>query len=267
VAEENDQIHVYDFARKTMTRATFEGASRYPAWSRDGRELFYLAFRDGLSTIMRRPVDGSGGEAPMLDSEELERFGTGSLMPYDVSPDGRYLLVGAWGDFETGADVWLLTLDGSDAPQPLIRTPANEIIPSFSPDGNFMMYHSNKAGPYGIYVRPFPDVDGREWTISARGGYDARWSPGKNEILYRVGARRLMSVPFELEPEFRPGTERSVMTMDAHDAAGFSFDLSVDGERILVNRPAMSYTDERPVVLVSNWFVELEKLAGKGGGR
>jgi WD40 repeat protein len=267
VAAENDQIHVYDFARETLTRVTFEGTSRYPAWSHDGRELFYLAFRDGTSTIMRRPVDGSGGEVPMLTPEVLERFGTGSIMPYDVSPDGRHLLVGTWGDFETGADVWLLTLDGSEDPQPFIRTAANEIIPSFSPDGTFMMYHSNKAGPYGIYVRPFPDEDGREWTISARAGYDARWSPSRNEILYRVGSRQLMSVPYELEPEFRPGAERLVLAMDAHDSAGCSFDLSADGERILVNRPAMSYTDDRPVVLVSDWFLELEELAGTGGGR
>ncbi len=56
------------------------------------------------------------------------------------------------------------------------------------------------------------------------------------------------------------------MAIDAHDSAGFSFDLSRDGNRILVNRPAMSYTDERPVVLVSDWFVELEELTGKGGG-
>ncbi len=267
VAEESDQIHVYDFARETLTRVTFEGTSRYPAWSHDGRELFYQAFRDGTATIMRRPVDGSGGEVPLLTSDGLERVGNISLMPYDASPDGRHLLVGTWGDFETGADVWLITLDGSDPPQPLIRTPANEIIPSFSPDGRFMIYHSNKAGHYAIYVRPFPDVAGREWTISARGGYDARWSPSRNEILYRVGGRRLMSVPFETEPEFQPGTERLLMTLDAHDAAGFSFDLSRDGDRILVNRPSMSYTDERPVVLVSDWFVELEELAGRGGTR
>jgi Tol biopolymer transport system component len=184
-----------------------------------------------------------------------------------VSPDGRHLLVGAWGDFETGADVWLIALDGSAPPKPLIRTPANEIIPSFSPCGNFMLYHSNKAGRYGIYVRPFPDVDRREWTISARGGYDARWSPGRSEILYRVGARQLMSVPYELTPEFRPGTERLVVAMDAHDSHGYSFDVSADGSQILVNRPAMSWTDPRPLLLVSDWFVELEKLAGRGGGR
>jgi serine/threonine-protein kinase len=267
VAAENDQIHVYDFARETLTRVTFEGTSRYPAWSHDGRELFYQAFRDGAATVMRRPVDGSGGETPLLSADDLTRIGAVSIMPFDVSPDGRHLLVGTWGDLETGGDVWLITLNGSNEPRPVIRTSASEIIPSFSPDGNFMLYHSNKAGEYGLYVRPFPDVDQREWIISARGGYDARWSPEGEKILYRVGARQLMSVPYELEPEFRPATERLVVTMDAHDSAGFSFDLSADGERVLVNRPAMSYTDERPVVLVSNWFIELEELAGKGGGR
>jgi serine/threonine-protein kinase len=265
VAEEHAQIHVYEFARETLTRSTFEGESSYPAWSRDGREVFYQAIRDGRATIMRRPVDGSGAEAPLLSAEDLRTIGTGSPIPYDVSPDGRHLLVGTWGDFETGSDVWLIALDKSSLPRPLVRTPANEIIPSFSPDGNFMLYHSNKAGNYGIYVRPFPDVDRREWTIPARGGYDARWSRGRNEILYRVGARQLMSVPYELTPEFRPGAERLVVAMDAHDSGGYSFDVSADGSQILVNRPAMSWTDLRPVVLVSDWFVELEKLAGRGG--
>jgi Tol biopolymer transport system component len=71
VAEEHDQIHVYDFARETLTRSTFEGASRYPAWSRDGRELFYQAIRDGRATIMRRSVDGSSAEVPLLGAEDL----------------------------------------------------------------------------------------------------------------------------------------------------------------------------------------------------
>ena len=266
IAEAQDQIHVYNFARKTLTRLTYEGPSRYPAWSLDGREVLYHASRNGAATIMRRPVDGSGGEVSLLTADDLQRIGAVSTMPYDVSPDGRYLLMATWGDFETGADIWLVTLDGSDELRPLFRSPASEIIPSFSPDGNYIIYHSNKAGEYGIYVRPFPDVDEREWTISTRAGYDGRWSPGGNEILYRVGARKLMSVPYELEPEFRPGPERLVVATDSHDSAGFSFDLSADGKRILANKPAMSWTDEQPVVLVSDWFVELERLAGKGGG-
>ena len=64
-----------------------------------------------------------------------------------------------------GADVWLLALDGESEPRPLTQTSDNEIIPMFSPTGDYILYHSNKAGPYGLYVRPFPDLDRREWTI------------------------------------------------------------------------------------------------------
>ena len=145
-----------------------------------------------------------------------------------------------------------------------MRTEANEIVPSFSPAGDFMIFHSIKAGECGIHVRPFPEIDQREWTISARGGYDARWSPGLNEILYRAGARRVMSVPFEPEPEFRPGPEQPVAKIDAHESAGYSLDLLAGGDRILVDRPTLSYTDEQPVVLVSDRVVELEALAGPG---
>ena len=142
---------------------------------------------------------------------------------------------------------------------PLLQTPHNEIIPMFSPDGDYFLYSSNKAGPYGIYVRPFPAGERREWTISAKGGYDGRWSPAGDEIFYRAGAMKFMSVPYTLEPEFSPGSERLVFEIDAHDSSGFSFDLSEDGRRVLVNQPAMSMLDDRPVILVTDWFTELEK--------
>ncbi len=260
VSGAEDQIHVYDFRRETLTRLTYDGPSRYPTWSQDGQEVIYHAFRDGGSTLMRRRVDGSGEEEPLLTDEQRQLIDAIYLDPYTVSPDGRHLLVTSWGNLETGADLWLLALDGQSDPKPLLRTPQNEIIPMFSPDGEYVAYLSNKAGFYGIYVRPFPDVESREWTISARGGYDARWSPAGDEILYRVGDMKLMSVPFTLDPEFTPGNERLVLEVDAHDSAGYSFDLSSDGSRILVNKPSMSHLDERPVVLVTNWFTELERL-------
>jgi serine/threonine-protein kinase len=38
-----DQIWVYDLRRDSFTRLTFEGASFYPAWSHDGREVFFAS--------------------------------------------------------------------------------------------------------------------------------------------------------------------------------------------------------------------------------
>jgi len=256
VAGAQDQIHVYDFARQTLERLTFEGPSTYPTWTHDGQAVVYQAFRDGVATIMRRPVDGSDGEVPLLTPEQRRSIDASFLNPFTVSPDGRYLIATSWGNIETGADLWLLDLAGTDDPQPLLRTPRNEIMPMFSPDGNYIVYLSDKAGPYGIYVRPFPDVQSREWTISARGGHDARWSPTHDEIVYRVGSTRFMGVLYTLEPEFTPGTERLVLDIEAHDSAGFSFDLSADGERFLVNKPSISYGDPRPVLMVTDWLTE-----------
>ena len=260
VSEAQDQIHIYDFARGTSTRLTFEGPSRYPVWTRDGTEVIYHAVRNGGTTLRRRRVDGSAEEVPVLTDEHRNLMGDLFIFPYSVSPDGRHLLVGTFGDLEMGADIWLLALDGESEPRPLMQTSDNEIIPMFSPTGEYILYHSNKAGPYGIYVRPFPDMERREWTIAAHGGYDARWSPAGDEIVYRYGATGFKSVPYSLDPEFTPGSERLVLESDSHDSSGFSFDMSADGDRILVNKPTESMLDEKPVILVTDWFTELEQL-------
>ena len=260
ISEVEDQIHVYDFARDTLTQLTFEGPSRSPIWSHDGKEIFYSAGRDGGVTLMRRGVDSGGEEMLLLPADQLQIIGGSFLSACTASPDGRNLLITSWGHLETGADIWLLDLEGDSDPVPLVQTPDNEIIPMFSPDGDYFLYSSNKAGPYGIYVRPFPDGGRREWTISAQGGFDGRWSPAGDEILYRVGAMKFMSVPYTLEPEFSPGSERMVFEIDAHDSSGFSFDLSADGQQILVNQPAVSMLDDLPVIMVTDWFTELEQL-------
>ena len=257
VMEAQDQIHIYDFARQAFSQLTFEGPSRNPIWSYDGSEIFYEATREDGRAVMRRGVDSTGRESPVLTPEQYESLGAVFVSPFSSSPDGRHLLVTTWGDLETGADIWLLDLAGGSEPVPLLKTTSNEIIPMFSPTGDHILYHSDKGGPYGLYVRPFPDVERSEWTITAQGGFDARWSPAGGEVFYRVGATKFMSVPYALEPDFTPGSERLVLEADSHDSPGFSFDLSADGSRILVNEPDISLFDERSIIMVTDWFTEL----------
>lgn len=123
----------------------------------------------------------------------------------------------------------------------------------------YICFLSNRAGPYHTFVRPFPDVERRGWQISNVAGYDARWSPARNETFYRVCATHLMAVPYETDPEFKPSTPRQVLDSDFHDSAGFSFAMSADGQRILINKPEMSLFDEASVTLVTDWFDQLER--------
>jgi serine/threonine-protein kinase len=264
VTGSQDQIHVHDLARDTFTRLTLEGSNSYPAWSRDGEQIYFASMRQGKQRMFRRRVDGSGDAEPVLTDEQSAMIRGPFRYPYGESPDGRFLVFASWGDPEQGGDVWALPLDGASDPQALVATRANEIIPEVSPDGKWILYLSNKTGDYETYVRPFPDVAEREWQVSDGGGFDARWSPAGDEILYRKGSMQFWSVRYTTNPDFTPGTPELLFESDAHDSAGFSFDVSADGERMLINKPAISLRNTPPVTLVTNWDSELEGLVPTG---
>jgi serine/threonine-protein kinase len=88
------QVHVRPFPQVNGGRwqISTRGGTR-PAWSRDGRELFYI---DESMTLMRVPVQTSG---PILSTGTPTKVvDTKYAQPnpsrhYDVSPDGRRFLV------------------------------------------------------------------------------------------------------------------------------------------------------------------------------
>jgi Tol biopolymer transport system component len=68
-----------------------------PRWSRDGKELFYLApseQRGPLATLMAVPVNGNGPDFRVGTPQALFAFRpAGTRYVYDVSPDGQRFLV------------------------------------------------------------------------------------------------------------------------------------------------------------------------------
>jgi len=189
-----DQIFIFDARREAFTRLTSNGANIYPVWSQDGREVFFASNRDGKGyRLYRKPVDGSGSATRLLTEEQGAVTESDLRWPSSVTPDGRYLLFNTWAHPTRGGDLWKVPLDGSD-PELVLATPDNEIIPQVSLDGNWLAYLSNGTGNYEIHVRPFPDVERREWVVSAGEGYDPRWLPGGEGLLYRMSWGTWMEV-------------------------------------------------------------------------
>lgn len=67
---------------------------KFPAWSGDGRELFYMTLDDRLMgvPVEMRPAFSIGEEREILPARYYNGVGT-TGRPYDVSPDGRRFLV------------------------------------------------------------------------------------------------------------------------------------------------------------------------------
>jgi len=85
----------------------------------------------------------------------------------------------------TGYDIWVLRLADRKA-QPFLRTPFNESVPRFSPDGRWLAYISNESSRYEVYAQPYPGPGGK-WQISTEGGTEPTWNSTGGSYSTAVG--------------------------------------------------------------------------------
>lgn len=258
--QEND-IWVWDFMRRTLTRLTFDpGLNRGAAWTPDGRRLAFSAQRDGAETIYWQAADGTGS---------AERLTEGSMVqvPKAFLPDGKRLLF-----MQPDAppyDIGIVTLDGQRKVELLLKASFNESDPEISPDGRWLAYESNESRQLEIYVRPFPDINGGRWQISVGGGSRPVWARNGRELFYYVVPGKVMAVPIQSGSSFTAGNPQVLFEgpyLSPQD--GRTYDVSPDGRRFLMikdARPAASPESPPPqLVVVLNWIEELKRLVPTG---
>ncbi|MBZ0295736.1 MAG: hypothetical protein K8L99_24475, partial [Anaerolineae bacterium] len=69
------------------------------------------------------------------------------------SPDGQQIVFAAAPVTEpANNDLVIVNADGTGAPLLLARSPVDDILPVFSPDGQYLAFSSNRSGLYNIYI-------------------------------------------------------------------------------------------------------------------
>jgi eukaryotic-like serine/threonine-protein kinase len=265
ITEQESQTWLYDLSRDTLSRFTFEGNVSVDAvWTPDGKRIAFTSNKEGPLNIFWQMFDGSGG---------LERFTTSdySQFPMSWSPDGQLL---AYTEINPSSqrDIWVLRM-GDSSPssgkvpkaQPFIRTPFDEAVPRFSPDGHWLAYISNESGRYEVYVQSYPGPGGK-WQISTEGGTEPVWNPNGRELFYRSGDG-MMAVEITTHPGFAVGKPR--MLFEGHYEPApvpiANYDVSPDGQRFLMLKPVEEV--EAPATqinVVLNWFEELKQKVPTG---
>jgi serine/threonine-protein kinase len=148
---------------------------------------------------------------------------------------------------------------GERKPLVVARTSVNEGPAIFSPDDRWLAYVSSQTGRSEVYVRPFPEGEGR-WQISAEGGSEPRWSPDGREIFFR-GNGKFYAVDVATSPTFKPGTPR-VLFNDRFrsQAPAPDYDVSPDGKRFLMlSMPEGGSPSLAQINIVLNWFEEVQQ--------
>src|SRR5207244_4626643 len=101
-------------------------------------------------------------------------------VPMSSTPDGRSIL---YVTQNPSRDMFTLPIAGGQKPIPIVASQFDESHGQISPAGKWIAYESSETGQMEIYVRPFPNGDGK-WQISAGGGFWPRWRRDGNELFY-----------------------------------------------------------------------------------
>jgi serine/threonine-protein kinase len=247
----SSDIWIVDLERSTWSRLTFAGNNWDPAWSPDGLRIAFASVRDGKHyRPYWKAADGSSDDELLWDSPE-------TAFPSSFSPDGKLLAVEVR-SADSASDIWIVPLDGSGEPYPFLRTPRIEWHATFSPDGRWLAYSSSDTGRNEIYVRPFPGPGGR-WQISTDGGNEPRWFPDGKSIYFRY-ERGLYRVEIDTSGTFRAGMPQLVLSEAYNSPFNHMFDLTADGSRFLLMRPAGDGGGENQIVVTLNWAREFRRL-------
>jgi len=265
IVEQDTQLWQYDISRETLTRFTFEGSLNVnAAWTPDGKRIAFLSNKEGPANIFWQLADGSGGLERLTTSEHVN-------VPSSWSRDGQ-LLAFIENNPTTGQDIWVLRMSDPSAAsgqvrkaQPFLRTPFNESVPRFSPDGRWLAYISNESGRYEIYVQPYPGPGGK-WQISTEGGTEPAWNPNGRELFFRSGGK-MMAVDIATQPSFSAGKPKTLFEGPylPTPLTNSNYDVSPDGQRFLMLKPVeQEQAEPTQINVVLNWFEELKRRVPVG---
>jgi dipeptidyl aminopeptidase/acylaminoacyl peptidase len=173
----------------------------------------------------------------------------------DCSRDGRIVLFSQFGS-TTRQDMWALSLPDRKAAI-ILQTEFFESAPAFSPDGRWIVYHSDESGRQEVYVRPFPGP-GPKWRISREGGNFPRWRGDGKEIFFSTDDGKLMAVGVTIGGTFTAGDPKLLFAVHLRRTLSREYDATPDGQRFLV---AVAPSDDAvpPITLVQNWQGALKR--------
>jgi serine/threonine-protein kinase len=252
--QEND-IWIWDFSRRTLTRLTFDpGLNRGIAWSPDGKRLAFSAQREGGENVYWQAADGTGA-AERLTKDQNEQ------LPNAFTPDGKRILYSQPGS--APFDIGIVDVEGDHKVEMLFHSMYSELNAEVSPDGRWLAYESNESRTTEVYVRPFPDINAGRWQISTGGGTRPLWSRNGRELFYISGSK-MMKVDIQTGAAFSAGTPEMLFQGGfISPQTGRNYDVTADGKRFLMikdARPVDSSAPPSQLVVVLNWFEELKRL-------
>ncbi len=214
------------------TQLTFQGTSTFPGWSRDGSKIAFSSTQSGISEIWSMNADGT--------NQTRITFATqgGNFIP-EWSPDGTKIAYASLQDATGHPEVWVMNADGTNQTR-LTFTPVNQnaptwsVHPSWSPDGQQLVYASTATGNTEIWMM---NADGSNQTPITNGNGPqfpdsnaSEWSRDGSTIAFWSGFETQFGEVWIMNPD---GTNRTQLTQTQDPFNSDNPVWSPDGSKII----------------------------------
>jgi len=216
------------------SRFTFDPAEDVTGvWSRDGKTVAYRSAGGvvGYGSVLLKPATGLERERPVFKAKNSD-----DIIPNSWGPGDQLIL--CTHQSLSGDHLELVPSAGGSS-TPFQVGPGSQKNGQISPDGKWVAYASDESGNWEIYVTTFPAAAGK-WQISRGGGSEPRWRGDGKEIFYLGPTGMLTAVPVSTEGTFSTGAPTPLFQFHGRAPISstdvFSYDVTKDGKRFLVNR-------------------------------
>ena len=193
-SKDSDRIYIIDAEKGKVLekiRPDFDQIYR-PAFSPDGRAISFLGTDGGRPGIFL--LD--------LETSEIEALHTGAIeyLGYAWSPSGENIAFSAISPGYIDSLRLFTKVDPLDKPQrdiyllrvsdgmvsPIIKCLSEDVSPTWSPDGDKMIFISDRTGGYNLYAYDFGDSTTTQLTDVLGGIFSPSWSSEGDRLAFSV---------------------------------------------------------------------------------
>ena len=235
----NVNVWLNDLKSGTNSRFTFDSSEDVGGvWSRDGSLIAYRSLQASDTNVFVKQAQGLQPAKSIFSAKENAQASE-DFAPNSWSLDSKELLC-TLQPATGGSQLVLLSTSGAKMTR-FLTTRTSETNGQISPDGKWVAYASNESGDWEIYVTTFPTAAGK-WQVSRGGGTEPRWRGDGKEIFYIGAGGTFTAVPVSSDGTFAAGNPtplfRTQLRAQVSSTDQFSYDVTKDGQRFIVNRYA-----------------------------
>ena len=178
----NSKIYISDFDGKNIVAISKNNSINIsPAWSPDGTKLTYTSFRTGVPEIY---------QYNLLTQKTVQMTsGFGNSSGSCWSSDGETI---AFSSSQQNSQTHIYTMNAYGGnKQLLIYSSEIEVEPSYSPDGKYIAFTSNRFGKPMIFLKNLKTNNDMRLTYAGWYNASASWGPDSSVLVFASYDRKI----------------------------------------------------------------------------